>query len=159
MLCCFKILTSYFICLYAFVCVSILCLCAHGVCVCVWGGGGVVVVVGGGGGRGKGGMIDKTTNTNRLFMGEHKKLYLALEVDTREKVQIFLYFTIFCYVLSMYLYICIHTPPLTIGSINNSHRITFSGMSNINDKNMVPYKLLKSKHKPLNYRSIEHQLT
>ena len=66
------------------------------------------------------------------------------EVDPREKVQIFLYFTIYCYVFSMYLYICIHTPPSRIRSINNSHCITFTRMSNINDKNMDPYKLLKS---------------
>ena len=31
-----------------------------------------------------------------------------------------------------------------VGSINHSHCITFTGMPNIYDKNMDPYKLLKS---------------
>ena len=48
MLCCFKILTFYFICLYAFVCVSILCLRAREGAV---GGGGSGGHGGGGGGR------------------------------------------------------------------------------------------------------------
>ena len=67
-----------------------------------------------------------------------------LEVDPREQIQLVLYFTLFCYVFSIYFYICMHTPFSTIGSIHDRHSITFTGISNINDKNLDPYKLLKS---------------
>ena len=44
-----------------------------------------------------------------------------LEVDPREQIQLVLYFTFFCYVFSIYFYICMHTPFSTIGSIHDRH--------------------------------------